>query len=458
MTATEESLPKTGLAGMISRNYFPLKMAFLLFLVLLLFIALEVIGGVISERTWRRDSVVADISRTWGQAQTLAGPLLVIPYRYYIERQEGDERELLERKADAFFLPDRLQVSATLEPEIRYRGIFEAILYTTAVEVAGSFATPNFDRLKIAPEDVFWDEAILAFGVTDLRGAAGAPALNWAGTEIPFEPGTTNEVLKSGVHVPLAIAGPSLGGSEEHPFSLAIKFTGNRAISFSPTAKATSVALTSPWPHPSFHGAYLPSERKVADSGFSARWEVSYLGRDYPQFWTSRSSGAADMESRLSASQFGVSLISPVDFYLMSERSIKHGLLLIVLIFAAIFIFEIVAALKVHFFQYSLVGGALCLFYLLLLSLSEILGFGPAYGLAATLSTGLIALYMGHVLSGWRRAGSIALILGGVYGYLFVILQLEAYALLAGSLGLFLALAAVMYTTRKIDWYAIRRP
>ncbi len=460
MSGTADSDTKGGIGGLIQRNYFTLKMAFLLFLVLLLFIALEIIGSVISERGWRRDSAVADIGRTWGQEQAIAGPLLVIPYRYFIERQDGDERELLERKGEAFFLPDRMEIEAGLDPEIRYRGIFEALLYTTEIAMAGAFAAPDFGKLKIAPEDVFWDEAVLAFGVTDLRGAAGEPALSWGEQRIPLEPGTAGDVLKSGVHVALALAPPSptAAAGGELPFSLRLEFTGSRSIAFSPTAKATTVALTAPWPHPSFHGAYLPSEREVSDSGFRARWQVSYLGRDYPQSWTSRGGGFADMDKRIAASQFGVSLITPVDFYLLTERSIKHGLLLIVLIFAAIFIFEIVAELKVHFFQYSLVGFALCIFYLLLLSLSEIIGFAGAYGLAALLSTGLIALYMGRILSSWKRAAIIAAILAAVYGYLFIILQLEAYALLAGSLGLFLALAAVMYTTRKVDWYAIRRP
>jgi inner membrane protein len=442
------------LEGLVRDNQTYLKMGFLLVLVLVLLVPLHLIEGVVSERALRHDTVVKDISRTWGEPQVLTGPMLIIPYRYTVERQQSLDTELVERKGQAFFLPDALAIAAAVEPELRYRGIFEAIVYTASLSVSGSFAAPDFAQLGVTPEDVFWSEAMLSFGISDLRGATGEPKVTWGTEAFAFVPGTGSGLLGGGVHAAVPIDPAS---ASPVAFSLDLGFTGSRSIAFTPVGRTTRVELASSWPHPGFTGAYLPAERSVGDDGFKASWTVSYLGRDTPQRWTSRDGNVSGLAQRASDSRFGVLLISPVDFYLKSERSVKHGALLIVLIIAAIFIFEIVTPLRVHFFQYALVGFALCLFYLLLLSLAEIVGFLAAYVSAATMSTALITLYIAKVLASRKRALLIAGFLAAVYGYLYIILQLEALALVSGALGLFLALAAVMYATRNVDWYALGR-
>ena len=339
-------------------------------------------------------------------------------------------------------------------PEVRYRGIFEAIVYTADLKVSGSFAPPDFDKLDVNPDDLLWSEAVLSLGVSDLRGTTAEPQVTWGDETISFAPGTGGDLFDTGIHaaVPLDPANPS-----PTAFSLNLGLNGSRSIAVTPAGKTTGVELASSWPHPGFFGAYLPAERSIDEDGFRASWTVSYLGRDYPHTWTSADEGVSNLARRIARSQFGVSLISPVDFYLKSERSVKHGALLIVLIVAVIFIFEIVAPVRIHLFQHALVGFALCLFYLLLLSLSETVGFFAAYGLAAAMSTALITLYLAKVLTSRTQALVMAGVLALVYGYLYVVLQLEAFALVSGALGLFVALAAVMYATRNLDWYAIGR-
>lgn len=443
---------------LIARHYSILKMGFLLVLVLVLLVPLGLIEDLMRERTVRRDQVVREISQAWGGPQWVSGPVLIVPYRYTVESEKWDRSDPLELRAEAYFLPEDLAVEAGIAPERRYRGIFDAMVYGAELRFAGRFAPPDFAALGIEQQDLFWDEARMALGITDLRGATGEPAVTWNGTAIPLRPGTGSELLGGGVHAPirLDLAGDP-GGDAPMTFDLALRFTGSQSLSFIPAAKTTRVALDSPWPHPSFEGAYLPAERTVGDDGFTAAWALSYLGRDYPQSWSDRNLELADWSRRIDASRFGVALVSPVDFYLKSERSVKHGVLFILLIFAATFVFEVIAALKIHVVQYALVGAALALFYLLLLSLAEVFGFLVAYVIAAALSSALITLYIAKVLASRRRAGLIAAILAAVYGYLYIVLQLETLALVTGALGLFAALAAVMYVTRNVDWYALKR-
>ncbi len=431
-----------------------LKMGFLLALVLVLMVPLVLIEGLIAERMQRRDTVAEDISRTWGAPQTLKGPILILPYRKVAKQRTTLKVDLVETEGRAYWLPESLSVRATIVPELRYRGIFEAVVYTAAVQVSGSFAAPDFRDLDLSPDDLLWSEAILAMGVSDLRGTKAEPTLTWGDSMIPIAPGTGNELLDNGIHAAVPMDPANLSPTA---FSLDLALNGSRSIAMTPTAKTTTFEVASSWPHPSFSGAYLPAKRTLRDDGFKASWTVSYLGRDYPQAWTSAVDCVSKLDRRIGDSRFGVSFISPVDFYLKSERSVKHGALLIVLIVATIFIFEIVAPIRIHLVQYALVGFALCLFYLLLLSLSETVGFLAAYSLAATMSTALITLYLAKALASRRRAMKIAGILAVVYGYLFIVLQLEALALISGALGLFVALAAVMYATRNTDWYAIGR-
>jgi inner membrane protein len=234
-----------------------------------------------------------------------------------------------------------------------------------------------------------------------------------------------------------------------------LSLNGSSSIRFTPAGRQTTVRLASAWPDPKFEGAFLPAERTVDAKGFAADWAISYYGRTFPQQWTDREGGDSPFEPlAISGAQFGVSLLSPVDQYRLVERSIKYGLLFIVLVFTAFFLFEVLGRVRVHPFQYTLVGAALVLFFLLLLALSEVRSFATAYLAGAAACTGLIAAYAATALRSARRAGVVALELAVIYGMLYVILQQQDYALLLGAIGLFIALALVMFTTRRLDWYA----
>ena len=220
-----------------------------------------------------------------------------------------------------------------------------------------------------------------------------------------------------------------------------------------PFGRETSVSLRSNWPHPSFQGNWLPAKRAVTDHGFEASWSIPFLGRNYPQAWNDGTS----MSETVAASKFGLDLITPVDEYRMAERSTKYAGLFILLTFATIWLIEVLARLRVHPIQYLLVGAAMCLFFLLELALSEHLGFAPAYAVASVAVVGLIASYSLAALHSPRRAGVVGGLVAALYAYLYVLLKNEDYALLIGSVGLFLMLAAVMYLTRRIDWHAAGR-
>lgn len=458
--------PQQSLAEFNEKYGVYIKLGFLLFLVLLLVVPLQLIQGLVGERKARRDVAVREIARTWGNPQRIAGPALVIPYKYTIPpRRFVDEKgqtRLTEpevRTGVLHVLPEALSIDGSLEPTVRYRGIFEAILYTTKTSFKGTFALPDVAKLGIKPEDVQWDQAWFAVGISDLRGARGEARLTWDGSRSTFLPRTKSASLGAGMHAPVTLTAPPAGQTPRAiAFSFDVAFTGSRRIVFAPVGKATKVTLTSPWLHPSFDGAYLPTKRTIDAKGFRATWEVSYLGRDYPQVWLSHGPDASPNANRartykIVGSQFGVSLVSPVDFYLKTERSVKYGILFVLLVLSAIFAFEVTKDKRIHTIQYALVGAALCVFFLMLLSIAELTGFLVAYVVAALLATAMVALYVAKIMASWVQAATIAALLAGIYAFIYVVLQLEDYALIVGSIGVFVALAAVMYGTRNVNWY-----
>jgi inner membrane protein len=237
-------------------------------------------------------------------------------------------------------------------------------------------------------------------------------------------------------------------------FSIPLDFNGSEGIFFAPFGVQNEATLKSNWADPGFRGAFLPAERSVRPDGFDATWKVSYYGRDYPQSWTSRAGNERFTTQSVSNSLFGAQFLSILDAYRYVERSIKYGVLFLVLVFTAFFLFEVTALQKIHPFQYLMVGAALCLFYLLLLSISEFIGFSWAYLIAAVASTVLITWYCRFFLGGGMRTLMIGAGLTGVYTFLYITLRQQDYALLMGAIALFIVLAIVMYVTRKVDWYA----
>jgi inner membrane protein len=411
------------------------------------------VRGQIRERQQRRDSVVSEVAWTWGRDQTLEGPVLTVPYLVHTKDENG---KVTTWSQLAHFLPEALKVDGRLVPEVRRRGIFEVALYRADLHASGHFQRPSFTEWAIPPEDIQWDKAWLSIGVPDMRGIRRNVRLVWGDKVLQLSPGGgLSPLWNTGLRVPISGLGQA-AEKQAFPFAFELAIRGSQSLCFLPVGKQNTVTLRSSWPDPSFSGGFLPESREVGAKGFAATWSVPYFGRSYPQQWLESEAEKMAPANAVSESAFGVDLYLPVDVYLKTERSVKYGLLFLVLTFLAFFLFEVFSPVSLHPMHYLLVGSALCLFYVLLLSISEHIPFAAAYAIA---SAGILLLISGYslaILRGKRRALTMSGMLVLLYSYLYVLLQAEDYALLLGSIGLFAILAFVMYLTRKVDWYSPR--
>ena len=418
------------------------------FLALLLQIPVSMIDGLVRERQQRRQAAVEDVSSKWGRAQAITGPALVVPYTHRWT-EETDGRTVTRTDVrQAVFLPEQLRLRGTLATEIRRRGIFSVPVYTLALNTEGEFAPPDFAALGIDRADVDWAKAHVAVGITDARAIKQGTTLTFGGRQTEFLPGTGGFAdVGAGVHAPVAMT----GDTSRVRFSFPLSLNGSMQVEVVPFGRTTEVDLQGDWGHPSFQGSWLPTQRTVEPGAFKAHWSVSFLGRSYPQAWTSdKASGGLLGESR-----FGVQLNDPVDHYRMAARSVKYAGLFILLTFATLWLIEVLSGIRVHPIQYLMLGGALCLFYLLELSLSEHIGFPAAYALASLLVVAMVGAYSRAVLRHPRHALVVAAGVALLYAYLYLLLMNEDYALLIGAIGLFTILGAIMYVTRRVDWYAV---
>lgn len=439
-------------AGQIMRSP-AFKFFLIAFLILLLLIPLLIVAGLVSEREGRSQSVMGDVARTWGGMQQLTGPFLVVPYSVRIETREGDKLIQQTQERRAVFLPEELTVTGNGTSKVLHRSIFDINVYTAALAVDGSFAVPDIADVDPNATSVRWRDATFVLALSDVAGLKEAATLTVNGQDtLPFAPsvGVPGSFV-SGIHVKLAGAPSAFVGdaaASAFRFHTDLHFTGSSSLNFAPAARDTRVEITSDWPHPSFGGAFLPVERTVGASGFSAEWRVPHLARSVPHAWSIMDGGL----DRLLNHQFGVTFHQPVDFYNLVMRAVKYGVLFLAVGFMGVFVLELVSEKRVHPVQYLFVGLAMVFFYVLLLSLAEHIGFTKAYVIASAATGGMLATYvakaLGSARSGLLMAGLFALI----YGFLYLILRLEDYALLAGAMLGFAALTAVMFATLKVDW------
>jgi len=419
------------------RNSATLKVVGIGVLALLLLIPAGMVMNLVREREGAFNNVASEIGQKWGFPQTLTGPIITIPYLVQFVDNEGKPHST---RHNAHFLPETLNVNGNINPELRYRGIYSVIVYSSRLKISGVFPKPNFSSWKIANEDILWNEAYIEFGISDMRGIKNQVKMSLNGIEYDVNPGCSKEIFEAGITAPL----PSI--TDKINFALTLDLNGSNQLYFTPAGKISNIAVESNWSNPSFDGAFLPETREINEKGFRASWSILHLNRSYPQQWT-------DSDYQVSESQFGVKLLLPVDHYQKSMRSAKYAIMFIGLTFLAFFFIETLNRKKIHPIQYLLVGAALCIFYTLLLSLSEHVGFLWAYIVAAIAIISLISAYVYSILSSKRLVAITSGILVILYLYLFTILQLQDYALLMGSTGLFFVLAIVMYISRKINWY-----
>ncbi|MEP5837517.1 MAG: cell envelope integrity protein CreD [Marinobacter sp.] len=438
-----------------------IKLGVISTIALLLLIPITLVQGKIAERAAFKNSARHEIAKSWTASQRLMTPVLVLPYSVEgPEASQGfvtDKRQALERKQHyALLLPERSDLSADMSSELRRKGIYEIPVYAAAIQVEGHFDSETISRRReaIAQEARFLSHgtAFLTLLISDPRGLGSAPDLHWAGKPVNFKPGSGLSAMGGGMHAPLP---PWPGKPEERfTFKLKLMLKGMESLGFIPAALESKFDIRSDWPHPKFEGGYAPLSREVSREGFTASWRVNQFSTDIAALMLACEKGHCDALQRMS---LGVNLIEPVDSYLQSERSSKYGILFVGLSFIAFFMFEILRKLRIHPIQYTLVGLAIAIFYLLLLSLSEHLSFGAAYALAASSCIALLSYYVRFVLRGIAGALLFTAMLSTLYGVLYVIIQAEDFALLGGSVLVFAILAGIMVLTRDIDWYALRQ-
>lgn len=425
------------------------KVFVILVLTLLLLIPAAMINNIVREREKTQEEAIREVSEKMGEAQTLTGPFLSIPYTRYVKEtssKDGSSR-ILEIKEYIHLMPEELRIEGELIPEKLNRGIYEIVVYKSDLEVKGSFAPVDLDALDLNGGKVHFDKAALVLGLNDLRGIEEQIALKWGDKTLLFNPGVMNQdLVESGIHVPLTVDDST---QSRTPFQFRLALRGSQQLYFTPVGKITDVFLNSPWPNPKFNGDFLPDERTVDPSGFKAHWNILHLNRNFPQAWKGNA-------FKPDASSFGTDLLLPVDNYQKSHRAIRYAILFIGFTFLVFFFMEVLNKLFIHPIQYLLVGVALVVFYTLLLSISEHMAFNLAFVLAALATLLLITAYVRAILGSNKLALFLTGILTILYTFIFVIIQLQDFALLIGSLGIFMVLALVMYFSRKIDWYNIK--
>jgi inner membrane protein len=460
-----------------------LRLVLIGILTLILLIPTAMISTLITEREERRNAAVLEVSSKWGSQQIIAGAVLIIPYKVILRQfgAQGNSTTIAsENLKYIYLLPQTLHITAELTPEIRRRGIYDVALYHAKVHLSGRFSLSELKNLDIEqPENIEWHNTTFAIGISDLKGIRDTIPIEWNSKTLLANPGLpSRDVIGKVTANPYtsqprpsmlydtdfatSAAQPALSGgvsakltdlsfrhadSVFYTFSATLSLNGSEAFMIVPVGKDTRLTVSSNWAHPSAIGAYLPEQPiDATSSGFSATWRVLHLNRDYPQAWI-------DNAYSIYNSAFGVRLLLPIDEYQKNMRSIKYAIMFIGLTFIALIMTELLTRKAIHPIQYLLIGLALVIFYVLLLSLSEHIGFNWAYTLSSLAVIGLIAGYTKSVLQNITGASLIAAILMVLYGFLFTILQLQDYALLLGSFLLFFTLVLVMYLTRKIDWF-----
>ena len=426
-------------------------------MVLLLLIPTFFVSELVREREQRQQEAINEVSSKWATRQVVTGPIIVLPF-WKIENTTADK--IVRSKQFAYFLPDELTINGTITPKEKYRGIYKVMLYTSKIDLSGSFKQVDPAKLGILPADIIWNEAYVKLNISDVKGLNEELHLKLNDSSYVLSPQIAEDNLSNnGLTAPLVIN--SVDQLQNLRFSSTIDLNGSEQLLFTPVGRITNVSLQSPWPHPSFSGDILPQTSDITKGGFKAAWKSLSHTRAFPQQWKGSTYNIGYVGKRhdvvapgnnLSSASFGADLFVPVNTYQKTMRSVKYAVLCILLTFVAFFLIETTNKKSVHPLQYGLIGLALVLFYTLLLSFSEYIGFNLSYAIAAVATIGLITWFVRGILTSGRLSAILAAVLLLMYTYVFTILQLQDYALLFGSIGLFITLAVIMYFSRKFKW------
>ena len=422
------------------KNSITVKLFSIGIIILLLLIPTFMLEDLIRDRQYTSQNAIEEVGSKWGGSQTITGPIITIPYIEYVKNEKD---ELIAITQYAHFLPNQLNISGNTTTEKRYRGIYEIVVYNGKLNIKGEFPFPKPTELAIDPRNILWNETFIQIGITDMKGIKDNIELSLGDKKYSFNPGiNSNDIAESGVSTKIILSDTL----SQLTFNLDLNLNGSSQLYFIPLGKETNVDLASTWNSPSFDGSFLPATREVNKDGFKADWKILHLNRNFPQQWKENKYNVLN-------SSFGVDFIVTVDHYQKSSRAAKYAILIITLSFMGFFFVEIINKKRIHPFQYIIVGLAVCIFYALLLALSEHIGFNSAYILSGILIIGAISYYSKSMFDSKLPIILISSVLTILYGFIYIIIQLEDYALLMGSFGLFIVLITIMHISRKIKWY-----
>jgi inner membrane protein len=422
----------------MKRESVALRIILIAAIIIMLVVPLLMVQSLITDRQSYRQEAVNEISKSWAGEQSIAGPIITVSKKEEKIDSKGNKYFVIESD---YFLPEKLKIDVDVVPEKRYKGIYEVMLYKSKLKMNG---TLNLSKLKEKYADEKFYESYISFNISDLRGIQKDAELILDGKKYKLTPGLKDNIFRNGFYADLDLNTQNLLQN----FEIEVELNGMENLDFVPLGKFTEVNMKSSWNNPSFAGAFLPSTREITEDGFSAQWKVNYFNRSYPQEWESKTYDPFP-------SAFGVKLLVPVDEYQKTMRTSKYGIMIIVLTFLSFFMIELFSKKVIHPIQYLLVGLALIIFYSILLAISEYILFQYSYLISSLLIIALIGFYVKSIY----QSKQISIIITGMlmmfYGFMYVILQLQDYSLLIGNIALFIILAAIMFFTRKINWFDV---
>jgi len=429
------------------------KMIMVGLLTLVLFIPLSLVTDLIQERALRQKEVIRETNDKWGDSIYFYGPILKVPYKTYSETVSENEKtkEIIRQKVVqteyAYFFPNDLKNNSNVTTTLLKRSNYESVVFTSQMKFAGNFSQPDFSKKNVSPENIDWSKATIVIRTTNLKSIKDAVKVNLNGKSYTFEPIYNNDKELDIEALETNYIDSTAFNSKLTNFNFDITYNGSQGIRMVPIGKTTEISMTSNWGSPKFDGNFLPDDKTklITNDSFKANWKILHINRAFSQ----ESFGKLP---NLQQYAFGVDFIIPVDEYQQNERASKYGFLVIGLTFLIFFLIQSISKIRIHIFQYTMIGIALVMFYTLLISITEHSSFMKAYLIAGTSVVVLITLYSISILKNRKFPMFIGASLTALYAFIYTIIQLENYALLVGSIGLFAILAAVMYFSRKIDW------
>lgn len=429
------------------------KMIMVGLLTLVLLIPLQFVKSLIEERALRQKEVISETGEKWGESVYFYGPIVKVPYKTYTETisvNEKTKERTTEKTATteyAYFFPDELKNTSNVKTKVLKRSNYESVVFTSDMKFDGKYSKPDFSSKNVPDADILWDKVTILIQTTNLKSIRDEVKINLGSAAYTFEPVYSTkkdsvEALETGF-----INAAAFQNGSQTPFHFDLVYNGSQQIRMVPIGKTTTAKITSNWHSPKFDGNFLPDDKTktVSDKGFHADWKILHINRAFSQ-------QSFEFLPDLAKYAFGVDFIIPVNQYQQNERAAKYGFLVIGLTFLIFFLIQSISKIKIHIFQYSMIGLALIMFYTLLISITEHSSFLKAYLISGISVVLMIALYSISILKNRKFPAFIGTSLAILYSFIYVIIQLENYALLFGSIGLFLILGAVMYFSRKIDW------